>query len=232
MKKFGTPKLRCRAIVANFEARRERKSGGNSAVESGRVVANIKCGFDVTLAGFGTLLEDSFLLAHKVRFRRSLWSPLSFISFVFPTAKRRQLRYQINGIETKSLATGLENGKNRTEMSSSFWVRVRSRTNLFLVLLSGVSSERGKQASLAGLNFGVQPFSHFALAIFLPREIAVLFLFLRRRLSGTGAILVVSYTENANKKTWNKWRLVESKPGNETWSEIRIGWAGRRRESR
>ena len=115
-------------------------------------------------------------------------------------------RCQINGIETKSLATGLENGKNRTEMSSSFWVRVRSRTNLFLVLLSGagVSSERGKQASLVGLNFGVQPFSHFALAIFLPREIAVLFLFLRRRLSGTGAILVVSYTENANKKTWNK----------------------------
>ena len=80
-------------------------------------------------------------------------------------------------VETKSLATGLENGKNRTEMSSSFWVRVRSRTNLFLVLLSGVSSERGKQASLVGLNFGVQPFSHFALAIFLPREIAVLFSF-------------------------------------------------------
>ena len=58
---------------------RERKSGGNSAVESGRVVANIKCGFDVTLAGVGTLLKDCFFFARS----QGQISPIALITTFF-----------------------------------------------------------------------------------------------------------------------------------------------------
>ena len=231
MKKFGIPKLRCRAIVANFEARREKER----AAEIRRWRADVSPTLNAVSMSLLQVLGHFWKIVFFCSLTRSDFADRfdhHFFSFLlFFRLRNEDSCGTKSTVETKSLATGLENGKNRTEMSSSFWVRVRSRTNLFLVLLSGVSSERGKQASLAGLNFGVQPFSHFALAIFFaPWNCSSLFL--RRRLSGTGAILVVSYTENANKKTWNKWRLVESKPGNETWSEIRIGWAGRRRESR